>query len=143
MLPVENGFEKVTVNGLDQISHTICRYHHHGMSNIYIGVFIFLALLTVIVAIVCVISIIKIKSNKRLNCERLPSSEQVNDVPTASTSTSNNNVGISRDLSNLPPIGSAEAEFQNDFIPVFPMRQLEPCPEKNTTALQLQYNSER
>ena len=27
--------------------------------------------------------------------------------------------------------GSAQAEFQNDFIEVFPMHHLEPCPEKN------------
>ncbi|KAI7686964.1 hypothetical protein SSS_10203 [Sarcoptes scabiei] len=27
---------------------------------------------------------------------------------------------------NPPPIGSAEAEFQNEYIPVFPMRQLKP-----------------
>ncbi|KAH7636555.1 uncharacterized protein LOC124498613 [Dermatophagoides farinae] len=27
---------------------------------------------------------------------------------------------------NPPPIGSAEAEFQNEYIPVFPMRQLQP-----------------
>lgn len=32
-----------------------------------------------------------------------------------------------------PPCGSAEAEFQNDFIQVFPMYHLEPQPEKNTT----------
>ncbi|XP_074599065.1 uncharacterized protein LOC141853578 [Brevipalpus obovatus] len=40
-----------------------------------------------------------------------------------------------RDLGNLPPMGSAEAEFQNDFIQVFPMHHLEPCPEKNMSAL--------
>jgi hypothetical protein len=34
----------------------------------------------------------------------------------------------------MAPMGSAEAEFQNDFIAVFPMHHLEPCPEKNTTA---------
>ncbi|RWS28451.1 hypothetical protein B4U80_02976 [Leptotrombidium deliense] len=49
-----------------------------------------------------------------------------------------NGIEVARDLSNLPPIGSAEAEFQNDFIPVFPMHQLKPCPEKNTTALNMQ-----
>lgn len=27
---------------------------------------------------------------------------------------------------NPPPIGSSEAEFQNEYIPVFPMRQLKP-----------------
>lgn len=34
-----------------------------------------------------------------------------------------------------PPCGSTEAEFQNDFIQVFPMHHLEPMPEKNTTYL--------
>lgn len=40
-----------------------------------------------------------------------------------------------REFANLPPMGSAEAEFQNDFIQVFPMHHLKPCPEKNMTAL--------
>lgn len=34
-----------------------------------------------------------------------------------------------RDFGAMPPIGSAEAEFQNDFIAVFPMRHLEPQPD--------------
>lgn len=34
-----------------------------------------------------------------------------------------------RDFGAMPPIGSAEAEFQNDFIAVFPMRHLEPLPD--------------
>lgn len=34
---------------------------------------------------------------------------------------------------NSAIIGSSEAEFQNDFIQVFPMYQIAPQPEKNTT----------
>lgn len=34
-----------------------------------------------------------------------------------------------RDFGAMPPIGSAEAEFQNDFIAVFPMRHLAPQPD--------------
>lgn len=34
---------------------------------------------------------------------------------------------------NAAIIGSSEAEFQNDFIQVFPMYQIAPQPEKNTT----------
>lgn len=34
-----------------------------------------------------------------------------------------------RDFASMPPIGSAEAEFQNDFISVFPMRHLHPQPD--------------
>lgn len=33
----------------------------------------------------------------------------------------------------MAPMGSAEAEFQNDFIAVFPMHHLSPCPDKNTS----------
>lgn len=36
--------------------------------------------------------------------------------------------------SSPPPMGSAEAEFQNDFIQVFPMHHLEPMPDKNAHA---------
>lgn len=36
--------------------------------------------------------------------------------------------------SSPPPMGSAEAEFQNDFIQVFPMHHLEPMPDKNVHA---------
>lgn len=35
-------------------------------------------------------------------------------------------------------MGSAQAEFENDFIEVFPMHHLEPCPEKNMSALIMQ-----
>lgn len=34
-----------------------------------------------------------------------------------------------RNFGNMPPIGSAMAEFQNDFISVFPMNHLEPQPD--------------
>lgn len=34
--------------------------------------------------------------------------------------------------------GSAQAEFQNDFIEVFPMHHIEPCPEKNMSMLNTQ-----
>lgn len=33
-----------------------------------------------------------------------------------------------------PPMGSVEAEFENDFIQVFPMHHLEPMPDKNVHA---------
>lgn len=33
--------------------------------------------------------------------------------------------------SSPPPMGSVEAEFQNDFIQVFPMHHLEPMPDKD------------
>lgn len=33
-----------------------------------------------------------------------------------------------------PPMGSVEAEFENDFIQVFPMHHLEPMPDKNAHA---------
>lgn len=36
--------------------------------------------------------------------------------------------------SSPPPMGSVEAEFQNDFIQVFPMHHLEPMPDKNAHA---------
>ena len=32
----------------------------------------------------------------------------------------------------IPPMGSTEAEFQNDFIAVFPMHHLTPMPDKNS-----------
>ncbi|KAI1281906.1 hypothetical protein HDE_13253 [Halotydeus destructor] len=35
-------------------------------------------------------------------------------------------------------MGSAQAEFQNDFIEVFPMHHLEPCPDKNMSSLGMQ-----
>lgn len=34
-----------------------------------------------------------------------------------------------RNFGNMPPMGSAIAEFQNDFISVFPMNHLEPQPD--------------
>src|SRR5690606_10192749 len=36
--------------------------------------------------------------------------------------------------SSPPPMGSVEAEFQNDFIQLFPMHHLEPMPDKNAHA---------
>ncbi|KAI1299989.1 hypothetical protein HDE_03652 [Halotydeus destructor] len=48
---------------------------------------------------------------------------------------------MDRDYSRLPPIGSAAAEFQNDFIQIFPMRHLAPQPEKNSHALRAQFDN--
>ncbi|KAG9509633.1 hypothetical protein GZH46_01839 [Fragariocoptes setiger] len=42
---------------------------------------------------------------------------------------------------NSAIIGSSEAEFQNDFIQVFPMYQIAPQPEKNTTFANTEYYS--
>lgn len=36
-----------------------------------------------------------------------------------------------------PPMGSVEAEFQNDFISVFEMHHLEPMPDKNVHAFMM------
>ena len=52
--------------------------------------------------------------------------------PSMSASSSSDQIPLyqrDRDFASMPPIGSAEAEFQNDFISVFPMRHLHPHPD--------------
>ena len=110
-----------------------CRFFDSSLRERYATITATLSFISIIAILLCVITLIKLRRSKQLQ-----SSEVI--MPSGGANQENHSTTLShspynRDLGNLPPMGSAEAEFQNDFIQVFPMHHLEPCPEKNMTAL--------
>lgn len=91
-----------------------------SMNNSWIGTFAIVCIVLLVVLIGGFIGIIRFQRWKQR--------------PLAATVTSLAAHGHTPHLmsSSPPPMGSVEAEFQNDFIQVFPMHHLEPLPDKNT-----------
>ena len=92
-----------------------------SIGNSWIGTFAVVCIMLLIIIIGCFVGILRFQRWKQR--------------PLASTVTSlAQQQGHTPHLmsSSPPPMGSVEAEFQNDFIQVFPMHHLEPLPDKNT-----------
>ena len=91
-----------------------------SIGNSWIGTFAIVCIMLLIILIGCFVGIIRFQRWKQR--------------PMASTVTSLAQQGHQQHMmsSSPPPMGSVEAEFQNDFIQVFPMHHLEPLPDKNT-----------
>jgi hypothetical protein len=91
-----------------------------SIGNTWIGTFAIVCIMLLIILIGCFVGIIRFQRWKQR--------------PLASTVTSLAAQGHTQHMmsSSPPPMGSVEAEFQNDFIQVFPMHHLEPLPDKNT-----------
>lgn len=128
----------IQIGGHELRSDRSCRHFDLNIEDTYTTITVTLSIISMLALVICIFTLIKIRKNKRqlLN-------ETISEVATSINSSqanamTENRTPYNRDLSNLPPIGSAEAEFQNDFIQVFPMHHLEPCPEKNTTPFLIQ-----
>ncbi|XP_054162913.1 uncharacterized protein LOC128960802 [Oppia nitens] len=93
-----------------------------SIGNSWIGTFAIICIMLLIIIIGCFVGIVRFQRWKQR--------------PLASTVTSlaaDNRHTPHLISSSPPPMGSVEAEFQNDFIQVFPMHHLEPLPDKNTS----------
>lgn len=103
------------------VNHPVCG-EFVSMGNSWIGTFAIVCIMLLVILIGCFIGILRFQRWKQR--------------PLASTVTSlAQATGHTPHLmsSSPPPMGSVEAEFQNDFIQVFPMHHLEPLPDKNTS----------
>jgi hypothetical protein len=94
-----------------------------SMGNHWIGTFAIVCVMLLVLIIGCFVGIVRFQRWKQR-----PLSSTV-------TSLAEARGGHTPHLmsSSPPPMGSVEAEFQNDFIQVFPMHHLEPLPDKNTS----------
>ncbi|OTF73879.1 hypothetical protein BLA29_007095 [Euroglyphus maynei] len=92
-----------------------------------------LVMITILVLVILIGTFVLIVRYQRL---RQPYNQSTITSLTSQGINSHHGMGSHHPMSSSspPPMGSAEAEFQNDFIQVFPMHHLEPMPDKNVHA---------
>lgn len=127
-------------------SSMICHHYDHHSGSDYIGAILVVGLVIIVVLIGCLIILVQIRKKKQRPGDTLTSvadGQQQSMDGQMDGQMGRHHGGYRGDPNNMPPMGScimgsAEAEFQNDFIQVFPMHHLEPMPEKNMSALIMQ-----
>lgn len=136
-----DGYDSVSINGEIKEWHTVCG-HFNSLDDGWIGTFTLVSLIIMFILIAGTIALVIFL---RLRQRPMLATETITQVATGPGAAVPGTVitgpggvpvavqGPPRGQRSPPPMGSAEAEFQNDFIQVFPMYHLEPQPEKNTT----------
>ena len=130
------GSESIAVDDFKVLAQVICEGQE--AINLYLTTLI-VCLVLMMTLFLCSFIIFRIKSRKQQDSQVLSSAVINDDINYSQNSVLSRQTGLIRnDLDTQqnvyplgPPIGSTQAEFQNDFIAVFPMHHLEPLPEKN------------
>lgn len=121
----DNDLVKVESDYISVPSTCIHNTVHNG--NTWLFTFSLVCLFLLILLIGCFICIIRLQKWKQRNF-----GAQLTMTSVHAGGGGHHGQGGHLSTSSPPPMGSAEAEFQNDFIQVFPMHHLEPLPDKNS-----------
>ena len=124
----EHDSADIILNGRTYQIRPICSWEKSGSSS-WMSAFILISLLVIFILIGTFVALVRYQRWRNQSF-----SSTITSI--AASPCMNSNVAANNQMgsSSPPPMGSVEAEFQNDFIQVFPMHHLEPMPDKNAHA---------
>ncbi|KAI2798113.1 hypothetical protein RDWZM_000030 [Blomia tropicalis] len=127
----EHDTAEMNINGHTYRLNPVCTYERTG-STTWMSTLILISVLVILILVGTFVGLVRYQRwrNQPFPASTITSIAASPGGRMNQHSARNNHMGSS----SPPPMGSVEAEFQNDFIQVFPMHHLEPMPDKNIHA---------